>query len=114
MKIFSILKYGKTLLFISILVAPLLVNAANTGQKKEKTIHDYEFSLELVPDGSFKPVVREKGTGKLIKRVKIKKGTSLPATSVEEIQTLTILRIRGSHYIIIVIDGVTYKFFLPH
>ena len=82
----------------------------NPGNK----ISDYEFSI--VPDkvgNGRKPTVKQKGGPELSGDL-IPKDVPVKASSIEEIQTITIVRAKGSHYFLVTIDGVTYKFNLPH
>lgn len=77
-------------------------------------ISDYEFSFSLNDKKGIVPTVRRKGDKKPpIEGEIILPGQNVKSSSIEEVQTITIIRAKGSHFLMINIAGVNYRFDLP-
>ncbi len=88
-------------------------NNYDTPNTQELNIADFEFSLTRGNQNDI-PIVTNKKTGKRLAGKKISNDYPIKAVSIEEIKTITIIRAKGSHYFIVTIGGVNYKFDLSH
>ena len=112
--------FNKNLLITALCVTPL-VACAGTGKDattpdsgdKVESISDLRFAVAVDKDGSATPVVTTK-SGQQLKGKLIPRGKSVHASSIEEMETISVVRAKGSHYIVVSIGGHNYVFDLPH
>lgn len=121
MKILKIFQYNTKRFLIVILTAIPLIACAEMKEKPDtghssssgNNISDFQFSVTANKDGTLRPVVTSKD-GTQLSGERIPRGQPVKASSIEEMETITVVRAKGSHYFIVSIGGENYKFNLPH
>jgi hypothetical protein len=116
----TILNNSRQALLISLAAIPLAACAEMTTKPDDGTpivpgnkISDFNYAISTDKSGHMRPVVMRKD-GTKIPGEHIPRNNPVKATSIEEIETFTIVRAKGSHYFVVMIAGKSYKFDIQH